>query len=48
MFGCAPGKINFVKMNNTKNGGSVNSPPVLDDTNYDYWTEKIIAFLKIH
>jgi hypothetical protein len=33
-------------MNNTKNRGSINSPPVLDGTNYDYWKEKMIAFLK--
>lgn len=33
-------------MDNTKDGGSVNKPPVFDRTNYDYWKAKMVAFLK--
>lgn len=33
-------------MNNSKDGGLVNRPPVLDDTSYDYWKKKMITFLK--
>lgn len=33
-------------MDNTKDGGSVNRPVVLDGTNYDYWKEKMVVFLK--
>lgn len=33
-------------MDNIKDGGSVNRPSVLDDTNYDYWKANMVAFLK--
>lgn len=33
-------------MDNTKDGWSINIPPILNDTNYDYWKVKIVAFLK--
>lgn len=33
-------------MDNTENGSLVNKPPVLDDTNYEYWKVKMISFLK--
>ena len=33
-------------MGNTKNEGSINIPPVLDGTNYDYWKVKMVAFPK--
>ena len=29
-----------------KEGGPVNRPPILDDTNYDYWKVRMTAFLK--
>lgn len=29
-----------------KDGGSVNKPPILDVTNYDYWKVMIVLFLK--
>ncbi|XP_057432426.1 uncharacterized protein LOC130725194 [Lotus japonicus] len=29
-----------------KEGGSVNRPPILDGTNYDYWKVRMTAFLK--
>src|ERR1044072_5086066 len=29
-----------------KEGGSVNRPPVLDGTNYDYWKARMTTFLK--
>ncbi|MCI36435.1 gag-pol polyprotein, partial [Trifolium medium] len=29
-----------------KDGGSINRPPVLDESNYDYWKTMMIAFLK--
>jgi hypothetical protein len=29
-----------------KEGGSVNRPPILDGTNYDYWKERMVDFLK--
>ena len=29
-----------------KEGGSINRPPVLDGTNYDYWKAKMTAFLR--
>ena len=33
-------------MDNTKDGGSVNKPPILGGTNYDYWKAKMVSFLK--
>lgn len=33
-------------MDNIKDGGSDNRQLVFDDTNYDYWKAKMIAFLK--
>lgn len=33
-------------MENTKDGGLINRPLVLDDTNYDYCKAKIVVFLK--
>jgi len=33
-------------MDNSKEGGFINRPPVLDGTNYDYWKAHMIAFLK--
>ncbi|XP_057452470.1 uncharacterized protein LOC130744299 [Lotus japonicus] len=33
-------------MNNSKEGGSINRPPILDETNYDYWKACMVAFLK--
>ena len=33
-------------MDYTRERVSVNRPPVLDDTNYDYWKAKMYAFLK--
>src|ERR1044072_2507730 len=30
----------------SKEGGSVNRPPLLDGTNYDYWKARMTAFLK--
>ncbi|MCH81188.1 gag-pol polyprotein [Trifolium medium] len=33
-------------MDNNKDGGSINRPPVLDGSNYDYWKENMVAFLK--
>src|ERR1044072_2274068 len=29
-----------------KEGGSVNRPPLLDRTNYDYWKARMTAFLR--
>lgn len=29
-----------------KEGGSINRPPILDGSNYDYWKVRMIAFLK--
>ncbi|MCI88971.1 gag-pol polyprotein, partial [Trifolium medium] len=29
-----------------KEGGNVTRPPLLDDSNYDYWKSRMIAFLK--
>ncbi|KAK2356066.1 gag-protease polyprotein [Trifolium repens] len=29
-----------------RNGGSINRPPVLDGSNYDYWKARMIAFIK--
>jgi len=29
-----------------KEGGFVNRPPLLDDTNYDYWKSRMSAFLE--
>jgi len=29
-----------------KEGGFVNRPPLLDDSNYDYWKSRMGAFLK--
>ncbi|KAK2359752.1 gag-protease polyprotein [Trifolium repens] len=29
-----------------RNGGSINRPPVLDGSNYDYWKARMTAFLK--
>ncbi|CAJ2663332.1 gag-protease polyprotein [Trifolium pratense] len=29
-----------------KDGGSLNRPPVLDGSNYDYWKARMVAFLK--
>ncbi|MCI24455.1 gag-pol polyprotein, partial [Trifolium medium] len=34
------------KMDNMKDGGSFNKPPVLDGSNYDYWKARMVAFLK--
>lgn len=33
-------------MDNTKDGGSINMPPILDGKNYEYWKAKMVAFLK--
>ncbi|XP_057432497.1 uncharacterized protein LOC130725270 [Lotus japonicus] len=33
-------------MDNNKEGGSINRPPILDGTNYDYWKARMVAFLK--
>src|ERR1044072_5227009 len=33
-------------MDSTMVGGSVNRPPILDGTNYDYWKARIVVFLK--
>jgi hypothetical protein len=33
-------------MDNSKKGGFVNRPPVLDDSNYDYWKVCMVTFLK--
>lgn len=33
-------------MDKRKEGGNVNRPPILDDTNYDYWKALMIAFIK--
>lgn len=33
-------------METIKDGGSVNKPPILDSTNYDYWKVMMVAFLK--
>ena len=30
----------------SKEGGSINRPPVLDGTNYGYWKARMCAFLK--
>ncbi|MCH88483.1 gag-pol polyprotein [Trifolium medium] len=32
-------------MDNNKDGGSINRPPVLDGSNYDYWKARMIAIL---
>jgi hypothetical protein len=29
-----------------KDGGSINRPPILDGSNYDYWKARMVAFLK--
>src|ERR1044072_8702930 len=29
-----------------KEGGSINRPPILDGTNYDYWKDRMTAFLR--
>lgn len=34
------------KMDNAKEGGSLNLPPTPDGTNYNYWKARMIAFLK--
>jgi len=31
-------------MDNSKEGGSINRPPILDDTNYDYWKACMVDF----
>lgn len=36
----------LVQIDNTKDGGSVNRPLVLDGTIYDYWKGNMVAFLK--
>lgn len=46
LFGWALGKFYSVQMGNTKEVGSINRPPVLDVTNYNYWKVEVIAFLK--
>lgn len=46
LFGWTPGKIFFVHMDNIKDEGSINSPSVLDGTDYDYWKAKMVSFLK--
>src|ERR1044072_3111196 len=33
-------------MESTMVGGSVNRPPILDGTNYDYWKARMVVFLK--
>lgn len=33
-------------METMKDGGSINKPPVLDDTDYDYWKVMVVDFLK--
>jgi hypothetical protein len=33
-------------MDNNKDRGSINRPPVLDESNYDYWKARMVAFLK--
>lgn len=33
-------------MDNTKDGRYINIPPILDDTNYDYWKVKMVVFFK--
>ena len=33
-------------MDSIRRGGSTTHPPVLDETNYSYWKDWIIAFLK--
>lgn len=33
-------------MDNGKEGGNVNRPPIIDDTNYDYWEAWKISFIK--
>jgi hypothetical protein len=33
-------------MDNNKDGGSINRPPVLDGSNYDYWKTRMVSFLK--
>jgi len=32
-------------MDNTKERGSIIRPPILDDTNYDYWKDRMVTFL---
>ena len=29
-----------------KNRGSINRPPIMDGSNYDYWKSRMIAFIK--
>lgn len=29
-----------------KEGGFINRPPILDGSNYDYWKERMVNFLK--
>ena len=33
-------------MDNSREGGSVNRPPILDGSNYGYWKARMCAFLK--
>ena len=33
-------------MDSSREGGSVNRPPVLDGTNYGYWKARMSAFMK--
>jgi gag-polypeptide of LTR copia-type len=33
-------------MDNTREGGSINRPPVLDGSNYGYWKARMCAFMK--
>lgn len=33
-------------MDNTKDEMSINRPPILGGTNYDYWKAKMVVFLK--
>lgn len=45
-IGRALGKINYAQMAIIKDGGPVNKPPTLDGTNYDYWKDAMVTFLK--
>lgn len=39
-------KINYAQTQTIKDGGLVNKPYTLDDTNYDYWKAIMVVFLK--
>jgi len=40
------GKTNYVHVVNSKEGGSIIRPPILDGANYDHWKARMVAFLK--